>query len=184
MRIRGEAGRIAQLVPEVLQMPLVQAAFQVRPRIVTGRGMTLKVHQVSRLITVRGMEKMIQAYLDQSGQRRVRRNVPANSWVVLVGTNHHGQRIPANETLEAALQRTVTRIRNLLLGGNGIDVRRIDALRGHGTRFAGAISQAFEQVGGAVGAGFIYDLIQGLKPLRGFLRVQVFPNWCFRFQHS
>ena len=52
MRIRREPRMLAQFMPEILQMLLVQPPFQKRAPVDARRGVALEVDQVARLVAV------------------------------------------------------------------------------------------------------------------------------------
>ncbi len=72
---------------------------------------------------------MIEADFKQRRGGSVRGNVAADAVVHAVGANHHGQRVPANQALDAALDFLIAGEHGLLFQGNGIDV---GSIRGEG----------------------------------------------------
>ena len=68
VRIRREPGFVAQFVAEILQVLVVEAAFEIRARVHAGRGVALEVDEVARLIAVGSVEEVIEADLEQRGQ--------------------------------------------------------------------------------------------------------------------
>ena len=67
MRIGGQPRLFAQFVTEVLEVLLVQTAFQIRSRIFARRGMALEVNEISRLVPMPRVEEVVVTHL---GQRR------------------------------------------------------------------------------------------------------------------
>ena len=63
MRIRRQAAAGLQLAPEILEMAVVETAFEVRARVDAGRGVALKVNDVGGLIALlaAAAKKMIEA---------------------------------------------------------------------------------------------------------------------------
>ena len=104
---------IAQLVAEVLEMLFGEAAFEKSARIHARRSVALEVNEVARLAIVGAVEEMVEADFDQRRQRSVGGDVAADVVVVLVGADHHGQRVPADEVLDAPFELTVAGIRDL-----------------------------------------------------------------------
>ena len=77
VRIAGKAGRVAQLVAEVLEVLFV-SGLQERAAIDAGRGVALEINQVAGLIAVLGMEKVIESHFQQCRERRVGRSTAAH----------------------------------------------------------------------------------------------------------
>ena len=59
MRIRRQPAAFGKFLPEILQVALVQPAFEKGARIHAGRGVTLKINDVAGKIRRRATEKMI-----------------------------------------------------------------------------------------------------------------------------
>ena len=84
VRIGGEPGLVAQLVTEVQQMLVVEAAFEVGARIDARRGMALEVDEVAGLVAIGGMEEVVEADFEQRRQRGIGGDVAADAGVLLV----------------------------------------------------------------------------------------------------
>ena len=91
-----------------------------------------------------------------------------------VRLHDHRQRVPADVGLEAALERAVARILLLLSRGDGVDVGRVGLERQVGARAARVVDQPFEQEVRALRAVRLQHRIDGLEPLLGFGRVEIF----------
>ena len=115
MRVRRQGREVAQFVAEILHLLLAEPSLQIGARVHSRRGMTLEINEVARLISVAGVEEMIESDFEQRRQRRVGRDVAADSWVLLVLAMHHGHRVPANQALDAPLQLRDRRDRELPL---------------------------------------------------------------------
>ena len=103
MRIGREPAARFQLAPEVLELLLREPAFQEGPRVYSGRSVALKIDDVAFLIRVLGAEEVIEAYLIERRGRGIGRDVPADAAFLPVGAHHHGQGVPADQALDAAL---------------------------------------------------------------------------------
>ena len=90
------------------------AAFQEGAGVDAGRSMALEIDEIAGLVAVSGVEEMIEADFEQRGQRRIGRDVAADSGIFLVLPMHHRHGIPANQALDAALHRAVAGVRQLL----------------------------------------------------------------------
>ena len=60
---------------------------------------------------------------------------------------------------------------------------RVDGLGRGDAKFGSAVQKLFDDVGGAVRAGFIDDLLKGLKPFRSLLWIQVRLPFFFGLEH-
>ncbi len=126
VRIRGEAGRIAQFVAEIAQVLFGEAAFEEGARVDAGGGVALEVDEVARLVAVGGVEEMVEAHFEEGGQRGVGGDVAADAGIVFVLADHHGHGVPAREALDAPLHGAVAGVGNFLIGTDGVHVRRIE----------------------------------------------------------
>ena len=184
MRIGGQPGMLTQFVPEVLQMLLVQAAFQIRAGVLAGRGMALEVDKIPRLIAVPAVEEMVVAHFGQRGERRVGGDMAADAAVVLVGAHHHGHGVPADQALDTPLDGPVAGVGNLFVHRNGVDIRRLQPARSLNPVESGAIGEAGEQVGGAFSPSLLHDAVQGFQPFAGFLCVRILAGYEFCCKHG
>ena len=141
MRIRGQPAAFGQFLAEILQVLLVQPPFQERPRINARRGVPLEVNHVADEIVRPPAEEMVEPHLVQRRRRGVGRDVPAQAAVLAVGVDHHRHRVPADVALDPPLHLPIPRERRLLIGGDGVDVRRAD----HPRHIHAARAQPFGQ---------------------------------------
>jgi len=63
---------VAQLMAKVFEVVFVEASFEKRPAIDTRRSVSLEIDQITRLIAVAPVEKMVKTDLEQGRKRRVR----------------------------------------------------------------------------------------------------------------
>ena len=96
-------------------MLLGQTAFEEGAGIDAGRGVALEINQVAGLVAVAAVEEMVEPDLEQRRQRRIGRDVAADAVVVFVLVRHHGHGVPADQALDAALQRAVAGIGHFLI---------------------------------------------------------------------
>ncbi len=162
MRIRRQPRSAAQFVAEVLYLLFTEPAFQKSARVNAGRRVALEVNEVAGLIAVAGMEEVIEADLEQRGQRGVGRDVAADAGILLVLPMHHGHRVPADQALDAPLQLTIAGIGNFFLDRNGVDVGRVQLHRNFDTRLACSLDQSLKQFAAAVSPFVIHHLLEGL----------------------
>ena len=70
-------------------------------------------------------EEMVKADLEQCGLRRVSGNVAADVVLDAIRAHHHGQRVPADDALDAPLNFLVAGEGWLPVIRNGVDVGRV-----------------------------------------------------------
>ena len=168
MRIGRQAGSAAQFVAEVQHLLFAEPAFEIRARVNAGRSVALEIDEVAGLIAVARVEEVIEANFEQRRQRGVGRDVAADAGILLVLAMHHGHRVPADQALDAALQKAIAGIGNFFFDRNGVDVRRVQLHRNLDARLTGAIHQRSEQIAAAIGAFLVDDLIEGFEPFGNF----------------
>ena len=184
MRIRREAGRVAEFVPEIFQMLFGEAAFEESPGIESGRGVPLQVEKIAGLIADAAPKEVVEAHLRQSGKRGKCRDVAADVGVVLVGPNDHRRRIPADEALDPPFQRTVAGVRHLFLDRNRVHIGSCHVRGGFDAQASRAIRELVKQIGSPVRPPVLDYLLECFQPFRRFLWVQVRQPFFFWFQHE
>ena len=145
MRIRRQAAARLQLAAEVLELRLVDAAFEEGARVDAGRGVALEVDDVAVAAFVVAAEEVVEADLVQRRRRRERRDVAADAVFSLVGAHDHRHGVPADEALDAALDVGAAGHQHLLVGGDGVDVGRVGGERELDAVLAGVNRQFAEQ---------------------------------------
>ena len=95
-------------------------------------------------------------------------NVAADTFLNLVGLHHHGQRIPAHEALDAALDLTAAGKRRLLLCGDGIDVRGVRREGLSNPVAPGVIAELAKEAADSRGAAGLKHVVERFEPLSGF----------------
>src|SRR4051812_8002859 len=138
MRIRGQAGLVAEFVTEMKEAIVVKAPFKVSARIHSRRGMPLKVNKISRLIAVAGVEEVIESNFKQRGQRRIGGDVATDARIFLVLVMYHRHRVPADESLNAPFNVTIAGVGKLFFNRNGIAVVGGELAASGDARFCGA----------------------------------------------
>ena len=151
MRIRRQAAARRQLAAEIVELLFGEAPFEKRARVDAGRGMPLVIHDVA-IAGVAGPEEMIEPDLVQRGRRRKRRNVAADAGLVLVRPQHHRNRVPSHQALDAALDLLAAWKRHFLFGGQRVDVRRVRAERQPDAAAPRMLAQLLQQLTRARGA--------------------------------
>ncbi len=171
MWIRRQARLFTKFVAEIFQVLFRKPAQQKGSGVNAGRGVALEVDEVAGLVAVVGAEKMIKADFQQAGDGGVGGNMAANTGILLVLTVDHGERVPANQALDAALESAIARVRLFFIDANGVDVRRIELDRNFHPGQAGAGMKRFQDLAGAGGAFFVHHLVEGFQPFGGFVDI-------------
>ena len=154
----------ADLAAEVVEVLLVEPPLEEGPGVDAGCGMALEVDVVAGLPVVLAPEEVVEA--------RPRRGWPSEAKVerwppmpvgVLVGPDDHHGRVPADVGADAPLDVLVAREPGLLLGRDGVDVRRRDRGREADLQLAGPLEQRREEV---AGAGLAVGVDDGVEDCR------------------
>src|SRR5260370_702160 len=72
-----------------------------------------------------GGKERFEAGSVNGGGGAARGDVPADVVLHAIGAHHHGQRVPANQALDAALEFLIAGEKRLESSGNGVGVRRV-----------------------------------------------------------
>ena len=114
--------------------------------------MPLEIHDVAIAAFGLRAKEMIEGDFVERGGRSESRNMPADAFLNLVGAHHHGQRVPADQALDAALHLLAAGKRRLLPRRNRILVRRGRRERQVDAGLAPRVQrQLLQQSAGAVG---------------------------------
>ena len=106
--------------------------------------MALEVDGVAFEIFAAGAEEMVEADFIKSGGGGVRGDVAADVVLDAIGADDHGQRVPANQALDAALELLIAGEQRLEAGGNRVDVRSVGGERQVDATDFGVGAQALE----------------------------------------
>src|SRR5271166_2001493 len=109
---------------------------------------------------------MVETDLEQSGERGIGRDVAANAGVLLVLSMDHGQRVPANEALHAALDLEIAWIRKLIMLGDRIDIRSGQLAASGDAGAAGAMPQSGQQLRTLFRTLGHNHIVESFEPLR------------------
>ena len=89
-----------------------------------------------------------------------------------VGADHHRERIPADEALDATLHRAVARAGDMLGGRDRVDVRGVRDKRQPDARHSRACPQRLEETHGTPFVSLVQDVVERLQPLARFDRLE------------
>jgi len=134
---------------------------------------TLDVDVVARGTVGLATEEVVEPHLVQRRRGRVGGQVPADARRRLVGTNHHGHRVPANERPDAALHFEVTGKPRLPIGWNRVHIRGPHRRRDTKLPIVGGLAQPGQQVPRSGLTPVLHDGIQRVEPLLGLARVDI-----------
>jgi hypothetical protein len=112
---------------------------------------------------------MLVAHFQQSGQRRISREVAADARILLVLAMDHGHRIPTDERFQPLLELAVARVGHFIMLGNGIQVRGGKRHGGGDAGFARSLPEGGDQFGAVFGTFPNDQVVESLNPLRYFL---------------
>ena len=124
VRIGTEATTGFQFAAKIFQLFFWNAAFEIGAGIDSGRGMALEINEIAVPALIFCFEEMVKCHLILSCGRGEGGDVTANAFLNLIGAHHHGERIPADEALDAAFHLLAAGERGLLKCRNRVLVRR------------------------------------------------------------
>ena len=168
MRIRGKPAAGLQLTAKVFQFLRADAAFQERAGVHPGRGVPLKINRVALEFLGARAEEMVEAHFVKRCRRSIRGNVAADVVFDAVRAHHHGQSVPADEALNAALQFLVAGEEWFEARRNGVGIRCVRGEREVNTVDGGVRPQALEDFRSDFRTAGFQDGIQRLKPFLNF----------------
>ena len=134
--------------------------------------MSLEINKVARLVAIVGLEKMIEAHFQQSGQRGVGRDVAADSRISLVLVVHHGHRVPPHQAFDTALQRAVPRVRRLFLHWDRVGIGRVELHRHFDACCSRPLRERLDQASPLMRTFLVYDLVESLDPFCNFVELR------------
>ena len=113
--------------------PSVKAREYSRGRVALGKD------QVAAVGLARSVPEVVESDVIEGGARREARDMAAQLTGDLVGADHHGHGVPADDRAQPPLDAGVARIALLLEGQDGVDVGRVRVERQHAqfARFRG-----------------------------------------------
>src|ERR1700738_4383366 len=157
MRIRRKAAAGLQFTTKIFELLGGEASFKEGARVHAGRGVALEVDGVAFEFIGAATEEMIEADFIERGGGGEGGDVAADIVFDAIGAHDHGQRVPAHETFDAALEFLAAGIARLEAMRDGIGVRSV---RGEGQ---------VDAVDGGVGA-------ETLKNFGGYFRTAGFED--------
>ncbi|MDZ7653192.1 MAG: hypothetical protein U5L03_11920 [Burkholderiaceae bacterium] len=144
MRVGREALAV-DLLAEVVQLLLADAALEEGARIDARRRVALDVEQVAAVVLAARVEEVVEADVVEGRRRGEARDVTAERGILAVGLDHHRHRVPAHEGAEPLLDLDVAGRALFLVGRDRVDVRRAGGKRRIDAGLACFLDQAIEQ---------------------------------------
>src|SRR5207245_830626 len=95
MRIGRKAAARFEFPPEIFQFLLRDATLEIGASIYSRGSVSLVINYVAVAILSLGAQEVIEGHFIERSCRSESRDVTADSVLKLVGSDHHGQRIPA-----------------------------------------------------------------------------------------
>jgi hypothetical protein len=164
---------MAVLLPETVELVGAEPALQKRPCVNAGGGVALNEHLVAAAGMRLAAEEVVEADLVERRRRCIGRNMAAHTDSRALRPVHHDGGVPSDPGPVAAFDVLVAGEPGLQLGRNGVDVvGRRQRRQGH-SLFAGPLQQPQHQITRPRRPRVLKQLIEGLQPLGGFLRVDV-----------
>ena len=121
MRVRRQAVAV-DLLSEVEELLLGKPPFQERAGVDARGAMSLNVDQVPAVMGGRGPPEMAEADIVESGRGLEAGDVAAELGGLLVGAEHNGQRVPADQGADALLDGAIPRMPRLPIRRDRVEV--------------------------------------------------------------
>ena len=173
--VRREPGAhaVLDLLPEPVELLLVEPALEEGAGVDAGGGVALDVDLVAAAGVVLAAEEVVEADLVEAGRGLVRRDVAADLEALAVGAGDHDRGVPADERADPALDLLVAGEPRLALGRDGVDVVGAAQRRDAHLGLAGPLEQAQHDVAGAIAAAFVEQRVERGEPVVGLVGVDV-----------
>ncbi len=172
MGVRRQA-RAADLAPEVLEVGVVEAAFEIGPGVDAGRRMALDVDVVAGFAVVLAVPEVVEAHVVERSGTGEGGQVAANAVGPRVRMGHHGHGVPADEGPQALLDLLVAGEPGLVFRGDRVDVWRRDGGGEVDLHLTGLGHEPPDQETCAVLAPFLDDCRERLQPIVGLIGVDI-----------
>ncbi len=158
---------------EVEHLIFAQAAFEEGAGVDAGGGMALIVDQVAAVLFRWGLEEVVETDVIKRRAGSEGGDVPTQIRILKVGAHHHRQCVPADQGANAALHEQVARHLGFTGNGDGVAVRRGDAVGQGGAATCGQFTHPGHQVVSAVFTLAVEDGLEGVQPFLGFDGIEI-----------
>ena len=154
-----------QLPPEVGELLLPDASFQEGPGVDAGGTVGLWDQQITAVVLVGAAEKMVEADFHERCRRTIGGDMATQTQAAILGLQHHGHGIPAQDIFDALFQRCVAGIGRLHRQGNGVQIGCVERIPGRcNALLAGPVRQTLQDAADTFVAIVGSDVPQGLPP--------------------
>ncbi len=174
VRVRVARQTLAiDFLAEVEHLLFGQAAFQEGTGVNAGGGVALVVDQVAAMLFGRRLEEVVEADVVERRAGGKGGNVAAQVRILQIRTHHHGQSIPADQGADSTLHEQVAGHLGFTGDGDGVAVRRGDAVGQRSTATCGQFAHPGHQVVSAVFTLAVEDGLEGVQPFLGFDGIEI-----------
>ena len=168
MRVGREAAAGLQFAAKIHELLDAEAAFEKGAGVDAGSGVALEIYGVAFKGIGARAEEMIEADFVERGGGGVGGDVAADIVFEAIGADDHGEGVPANEGLDAALELLIAGEEGFEARGNGVGVRRVGGKRKINAADSGVCAEALHDFAGHIGAAGEQDGIEGFEPFLDF----------------
>ena len=170
VRVGGEPGGEG-FTAEVLDAVVVEPTFHPRSGVEARTGVTLPIHMIAMAFPVLAAEHVVEADLPKGRDARVRGDVAAEAFEVLVRARDHHHRVPPQGVADARFHLEVAGIGRLIRGRDGVEVRRLGQVTHVDAGFTGPRHGRIEDLMRAFCALALVDGKDGFDPFDDLFRV-------------
>ena len=164
MRVRRQASA-AHLLTEPVQLLPAQPPLEEGPGVEPRRRMPLEIDQVTAVRLCRGVPEVHLADVVERRRRLEAGDVPPELGGLLVGPQHHGQRVPPDQRPDPMLDGPVAGMAVLPLRRDRVQIRRVRRIRHRRPPPAPLTDQLAQQEMGPLGPFELQHGVEGLDPL-------------------
>ena len=169
----GREALAVDLLAEVQQLLFGEAALDEGAGVDAGGHVALDVDQVAAVVLRRGVPEVLEAGVVEERRGLEAGDVAAEFGGGLVGPQHDGERVPADDRADAVLDGAVAGMRRLLLDRDGVEIGRVGRVGDRRALAAGAVHHAMEKIMRPLRAFDLDHAVQRVEPFLGFNRVRV-----------
>ena len=169
----AEEAAALDLLAELQELRLADPSLEEGTGVDAGRGVALDVDQIPAMLGRGSVPEMHEAGVVEGGRRLEARDVAAQLGAFLVGAEHDGQGVPADQRADLVFDRPVARVLWLLLHRDGVDVGRGRRERHPSAPLLRRLENPPEQEAGPVSPLDLQDTRQRIQPLAGLDRINV-----------
>ncbi len=168
VRVGREAATGLEFTAKIHELFDTEAAFEKGASVNAGSGVALEIDGVAfKRIGTRAKE-MVEADFVERGGGGIGGDVAADVVLEAIGADDHGEGVPTNEGLDAALELLVAGEKGFEARGNGVGVRGVGGKRKIDAADGGVGAEALHDLAGHFGAAGEKDGVEGFEPFLDF----------------